>query len=78
MENKCKSKTPEYVKKYNTEYYQKTRTKRLEAIKEKIYCDICCCDVSKGRLQRHNKTKKHISKIKVKDDTDDSDDSDDE
>lgn len=74
MENKCKSKTPEYVKQYNDAYYQKTRSKRLADIKEKVHCDVCDCQVSKGRFQRHKLTKKHLSKISH----DDSDDSDEE
>lgn len=79
MENqkKYKSKSPEYVKKYNDAYYQKTKVKRLADIKEKVHCDVCDCYITKGRAPRHKLTKKHLSKIKVDSDEDNSDDSDD-
>ena len=73
-----KSKNAEYVKNYNSKYYQKTKAKRLADMKEKLHCDLCDCNVSKGRLQKHQKTKKHLSKIPVKDDTDDDTDDSDE
>jgi len=62
--DKFTSKSPEYMKKYNKEYYQKTKTKRLSAIKEKDHCDICNCDVTKGRLQKHKKIQKHMVYVK--------------
>ncbi len=79
MENQKKfdSKSPEYVKKYNEEYYQKTKAKRLAAEKEKVHCDVCNCDVSKGRLQKHKKTQRHIANI-VQDEFDSDSDSEEE
>jgi hypothetical protein len=40
LQKKFASKSPEYVKKYSEEYYQKTKAKRFAAEKEKVHCDI--------------------------------------
>jgi hypothetical protein len=83
MENQKKysSKSPEYVKEYNEKYYQQNKAKRLAAVKEKVHCDICNCYITKGRLQKHKKTEKHRTHLKMSQEESDSDsdpDSDDE
>lgn len=30
-----------------------------ERMKEKIHCSVCECEISRGNLNKHNKTQKH-------------------
>ena len=54
-----RSKEIEYVKKYNAEYYNKSKKDRLEKSKEKILCAICDCNIRKENIHKHNATNKH-------------------
>lgn len=56
------SKDKEYVKEYNKKYYAKNKEKHLKNIKhmtEKVVCEICDREISRGKLSVHNKTKIH-------------------
>ena len=57
------SKDPIYVKEYNKERYERDRLKLLENSKEKVYCECCNKDVSKGNLSKHKKSRKHDKAI---------------
>jgi hypothetical protein len=54
-----KSKDKEYIKNYNKEYYNKTRVARLNDIKQKVRCELCDKELTKGKLTNHNKSKTH-------------------
>jgi hypothetical protein len=75
MENQKKyaSKSPDYVKKYNEKYYQQNKAKRLAAVKEKVHCDVCNCYITKGRLQKHKNTEKHMTYMTLSQEESDSD-----
>tara|TARA_R110001592_G_scaffold245844_1_gene507433 strand:+ start:7502 stop:7777 length:276 start_codon:yes stop_codon:yes gene_type:complete len=54
-----KEKEKERKKIYRIIYEDKIK----EKAKEKIKCDICNCEILKGSIYRHNKSKKHISNM---------------
>jgi hypothetical protein len=54
-----KSKEKEYVKNYNKEYYEKTREARLNDMKQIVTCDVCNCNITKGKMTLHKKSNKH-------------------
>ena len=49
------------------EYREKHRDEINAKAKEKIRCDICDCDVPRRHISTHNKTLKHLSKLKLED-----------
>ncbi len=51
-------------KEYNKVYYQQNKDKHLEYISEKIECEICNVNISRGNMHVHKKTKKHLIKQK--------------
>ena len=53
------SKDKEYIKNYNTEYYQKTKIKRLEDAKQRVTCDICNKEMSSSHKSKHDKSSIH-------------------
>jgi hypothetical protein len=58
MEKKSyNSKSPEYVKSYNQDYYKKRKEQYSE---QKAYCSTCRTELNLNGLLRHNKTKRHI------------------
>ena len=70
------TKNKEHKKEYNKEYSTKNkdmikerkqeyRTNNKHKIKEKITCE-CGCEVSRGNLSTHKKTKKHIKLVQNK------------
>jgi len=54
-----KSKEKEYVKNYNKEYYEKTREARLNDVKQIVTCNVCNCNITKGKMTLHKKSNKH-------------------
>jgi hypothetical protein len=54
------SKTKDYEKNYNKEYYLKHRAERLIACKERMTCELCNCSFTIGKLGTHKKSKKHL------------------
>ena len=55
-------KNKEKILETKKEYYDKNKEKILETKKEKINC-VCGSSFCKGKLSRHNKSKKHIEFI---------------
>jgi hypothetical protein len=73
-----KEKVAEYRKQYaaknkeeiarKTKIYRKEHKDEINTRgKEKIRCDICDCDVPRRHISVHNKTLKHLSKLKLED-----------
>jgi hypothetical protein len=62
---KFKEYRKDHIKEYqerDKKYYEINKENILEKMKEKIKCD-CGCEVSKGCLKRHQKSKKHTDLI---------------
>lgn len=56
------SKSKAYVKDYNKQYYQKTKSLRVNV---PVHCSVCDCYVSKSKLSCHQKTNKHLLHSKI-------------
>ena len=54
----------EKVIKKSKDYYQENKEKVLEHVSEKIRCDCCNCEVSRGCWLQHTRSKKHQSNSK--------------
>jgi hypothetical protein len=52
-------------KEYDKQRYLKRKEEISKKQKEKIYCDVCKKYITKGAIRRHNKSKSHLSKIKI-------------
>jgi hypothetical protein len=59
----------EYIEKYKKQYYQDNKQNILEKEKEKVEC-ICGCQIRRGGLLEHQRTKKHIDAMKNKEEPD--------
>ena len=61
-------KNKEYRNEYSKEYYEKNKgvinERKSKYQKEKIICEICNVEITKGYQSRHEKTKKHCEYIK--------------
>lgn len=55
----------ETIKEYNKNYYAKTRDDRLKKMSEKVECITCNCFVTRGKYNKHLKTKKHLNSSKI-------------
>jgi hypothetical protein len=55
-----REKYPEKVKTYNNNYYAKNHERIKEYYKQKVVCS-CGCQLNKGSLLKHLKTKKHLN-----------------
>lgn len=53
----------ERLSQYAKEKYLKNKEKILENIRQKINCEICNCEINKGELSRHKKSKKHLNNL---------------
>jgi hypothetical protein len=62
--NENREKCLEYNKQYSKQNYAENREIILEKLKETITCE-CGCVVNKYHLQRHKRTKKHLSLIDI-------------
>src|ERR1700691_4268542 len=60
------SKTSEYVKQYNKEYYAINKSKHLAYVNEKLHCDECACNYSRSKKCAHNRSFKHITNTRIK------------
>jgi hypothetical protein len=47
-------------KEYYRTWYQNNKEEHLKYLAEKIACEICNCEISRGKKIAHNKTKKHL------------------
>jgi hypothetical protein len=54
-----KSKSPEVVKQYNKERYQRDREKLLLDATQKYFCRACNKEIAKGNKSKHEKTGLH-------------------
>ena len=61
-----KSKTKEYVKNYNGDYYKANRAKQLAYMAEKIDCVECNIQISRGKKAMHSRSKKHLQNVRIK------------
>lgn len=61
------SKSKAYVQNYNKEYYKLNRAKTLEYMAEKIDCEVCNCQISRGKKAQHCRSKKHLQNVRIKD-----------
>jgi hypothetical protein len=58
----------EDTKKYNAEYYQKTRAALIEKNKNnKVVCEICNRSISSWNKSAHKKSDIHLAAQKIKD-----------
>ena len=68
MSNKISILYHKYMKEYKetgkNKYLYIRYHKILEKEKEKVICDHCGCEVNKGNLKRHQKSKKCINSTK--------------
>ena len=57
----------EYKKEYRKEYYEINKEQlikyREEYNKQKIFCNICNCEIKKQSLSHHKLTKKHLNNL---------------
>ena len=58
-----KSKTIEYVKSYNKQYYEKNKEKQLARGSEKLYCNVCNSWHVRAKKAIHNRSNKHMKNI---------------
>jgi hypothetical protein len=54
------SKSPEYVKVYNKNFYEMNKEHISEYNKKKSHCDCCNKDLSISNFSKHCKSKKHV------------------
>jgi hypothetical protein len=47
-------------KDYYKEWYAKNKDKHLDYISEKILCEVCNKEITRGNMSVHKKTKNHI------------------
>jgi hypothetical protein len=64
--NTFESKNKEYVKQYNSKYYNENKKRNLSYLAEKIECKICQCTIARSSKSEHEKTKKHQNKLMIK------------
>ncbi len=53
-------------KDYYKSWYQNNKEEHLKYLAEKITCDICNCEITRGRKNGHNKSQKHLNNLKIK------------
>lgn len=53
---------PEKVKEYNARMYAKHHEKMRAHQREKVMCEVCGFEVSRGGLDKHRKSKEHCAK----------------
>ena len=58
-----KSKTAEYVKSYNKQYYEKNKEKQLARGSEKVYCSVCKSWHVRAKKAIHTRSAKHMKNI---------------
>lgn len=61
--NKNKEKRAEVSKNYVNRNKDKVSKKKSEWYNEKVLCEVCNCEVSKGNYPRHTRSTKHIRNI---------------
>ena len=68
--DKCKKyreDNKEKMKEYEKKYYEDNKEKIKEYKNEKILCKVCNCNVRRGDISRHKKTKKHFNNLNKND-----------
>ena len=48
------------------QYYKNNREKIKQNVSNKVHCDACNCEHNKGNILAHNKSKKHIKNLELK------------
>lgn len=56
---------PSNNKEYAKNYYQTKRTQILETMSQKVRCEICDLELTKGYIAKHNQTAPHILRVKL-------------
>ena len=56
---------------YYKEWYQKNKDKHNKYMLESILCEVCNTEIKRCSVSRHNKTKKHLLNVLVKDNKED-------
>lgn len=59
------SKSTEYMKEYNKNYYSMNRDKLKAKAIEPIQCDICKCELTRSNLNRHTKSTIHQKNAQI-------------
>jgi len=65
IQKQYKDKNKEKLDNYKSEWYKQNKQRLLEKQSEIVQCE-CGCEIKKGHLTRHKKTKKHITLIENK------------
>ena len=61
---KYRDNNKEYFQEYKKQYYESNKQTILERDSQKVICDHCGCELRKGNLNRHKKTKKCLNFVK--------------
>jgi hypothetical protein len=53
-------------KEYDRQFYKNNQDKIKQYKSQKIHCDACNCECSKGNMLTHTKSKIHLKNLEVK------------
>lgn len=54
------------AQKYNKKYYENNKEKIIDHLLQPVCCEYCDKTITLGALSKHNKSKKHLRNIEIK------------